>query len=323
MKKLLALTACGAFSMLSAGPNYQNAQTYQTDGNPSFQNAQSGYNYGNQQSYQGQQPNYQGQQYYQNQQPNYPGQQQNNQNQQPNNPNQPGNKGQQPGYGYNDKSFYQISHRSDADQNRDSDKRGSDRPDDQRVRDQGKIAQSENGVKTAVSSPADEDLSKNVHDVLYGWLSSGNQNIAFEVNNGKVILTGVVNSREEKEKIEKEVKKINGVKSVDNKITILEPKKVAYYNPQRTNNTTAQVTSGDQKTKDYGALDSDKKLNAQIRDKLDKQLFDTVVIITANGVVTLAGSVENQKDFENTVKDIEQMEGVKKVNNKVSEKRQQ
>lgn len=171
----------------------------------------------------------------------------------------------------------------------------------------------------------DDELSKNVHDSLYGWISKRNNNIAFEVNDGVVTLTGFVESQEEKNKIEESVKNIRGVKQVDNKINVSEPKKMAYYQPKiiKTSNTLNAVKNSDQRTtKDYAALDSDKKINAQIRSKLNGRAFNAVVIITANGIVTLGGHVDNLEDFKTLVKDIEKMDGVKKVNNKVTEKKQ-
>lgn len=315
MKKIFMLAACSSFSLLSADSYYQypNGQPNQPAGGYNFQNTQQGNQYQNGPSNQPRgeynAPNTQPGSNY-GIQPNYQGQQQQNL------------QGQQQPYGYNDKSFYQISHTADTSNDEtqtgersdrfDERSRSDERPDEQRDRNERRLAQ-------ANSVPDDPEISKSVRDVLYGWFSSGNQNISFEVNEGTVTLSGVVDSREEKDKIENNIRKIKGIKQVKSNITVSEPKKVAYYQPQRMTNLSV---SDDQKTvKDYAALESDKKLNAQIRKKLDSQSFNDVVIITANGVVSLAGSVNNLKDFQVALKDIEKIDGVKKVNNKVTEKK--
>lgn len=167
---------------------------------------------------------------------------------------------------------------------------------------------------------SDQATSKRVYEALYGYISVGNQNIAFEINDGVITLTGHVNSQEDKDRIENDLKKIDGVKQINNKITVIDAKKFVYYQPKIVDNGST-VKNSSKLAKDYGALDKDKKINATIRDKLDSRGFTNVSIITANGVVTLTGTVNNSEEFEPFVIEIEKVEGVKKVNNKVSSRR--
>lgn len=171
-----------------------------------------------------------------------------------------------------------------------------------------------------VDDSSDRDLSKHVYEKLYGFISNGNQNIAFEVNEGVITLTGNVNSEEDKAKIENDLKKIDGVKEVNNKIKVTDSNKIAYYQPKIAD-TGPAVKSNTKSARDYAALDNDKKINAKIRDKLDNRGFAEVSIITANGVVTLGGFVNKSDEFVPVVLEIEKIEGVKKVNNKVSTKK--
>lgn len=167
---------------------------------------------------------------------------------------------------------------------------------------------------------SEHDVSKHIYETLYGYISAGNQNVAFEISNGVVTLTGYVNSQEEKDKIEKDLKKVDGVKEIINNIKVTDSAKVAYYQPQIAESGPA-VKSSAKLPKDYAALDNDKKINAKIRDKLDSRGFAEVSIITANGVVTLGGVVTNNDEFVPFVMEIEKIEGVKKVNNKVTSKK--
>lgn len=67
-------------------------------------------------------------------------------------------------------------------------------------------------------SDADLTLIKNIDDALEPIKEF--QNIAFDINDGAVVLTGIVDKQEDKTKAEDTVKKISGVKSVDNQITV-------------------------------------------------------------------------------------------------------
>lgn len=61
-----------------------------------------------------------------------------------------------------------------------------------------------------------------------GWFSNEFEKVSYDVNNGNVLLRGTVNSLDEKDKAEQNVKKIEGVKSVTNEITVTGKK--AYSN---------------------------------------------------------------------------------------------
>lgn len=301
MKKSLSFIALGSFSLLSADqyysnqPNQNQNQAYQGYTQPNYSGQP-----GQQVYYQDPQSNYNNQQYYQNQpqqQQNYNydnsqmnRNQQNQPNFQPNNPSNPSNQFS---------PSQQLQQRPIA----------------------GNIQVNLHDDKSANAqqqSAGDDEISKNVQETIYGWFSSGNKNVAFEVNDGVVTLTGIVNSPEEKSKIEDSVKKIKGVKQVNNKINVNDTKKIAYYDPQSGTSTTKNAEK--KSPKDYAALENDKRINSEIRQKLDSNSLNSVVIITANGIVTLGGSVDNPEKVDDVISDIEKIEGVKKVNNKVTKK---
>lgn len=176
------------------------------------------------------------------------------------------------------------------------------------------------GAMSVSETASDQATSKRVYEALYGYISVGNQNIAFEINDGVITLTGHVNSQEDKDKIENDLKKIDGVKEINNKITVIDAKKFVYYQPKIVDNGTS-IKNSSKLSKDYGALDKDKKINAALREKLDGRGFTNVSIITANGVVTLTGTVNSSEEFDPFVNEIEKIDGVKKVNNKVSSRK--
>jgi osmotically-inducible protein OsmY len=74
------------------------------------------------------------------------------------------------------------------------------------------------GVQKNVS---DQDVTKKIQDTLgSGWFSKGYQNVSYDVNDGTVTLRGTVDTLDDKNKVEEEVKKIDGVKQVNNQIRV-------------------------------------------------------------------------------------------------------
>lgn len=179
----------------------------------------------------------------------------------------------------------------------------------------------------AVKAVSDEEIAKEVHEaVSSNWLSSGYPDVTFDVNNGTVNLRGFVKTAEEKTKLESAIKKIDGVKQVNNEISVGEAKtanngkKNAYF---ATSETKIQKT---EKTypQDTAATDADRQINSKLRSKLSGWFttgYETIVLNTSNGVVTITGFVEKTDDIQKINKDAKNIEGVKTVNNNVNVKK--
>jgi osmotically-inducible protein OsmY len=72
---------------------------------------------------------------------------------------------------------------------------------------------------------SDEDISKNIYNkIKSGWFTKGYDQVTVQVRNGMVTLMGNVNTWEDKDKVEKEVRKVDGVASINNQITVLNSK---------------------------------------------------------------------------------------------------
>lgn len=169
----------------------------------------------------------------------------------------------------------------------------------------------------------DDEIAKNVHSILAStWISNGYPNVTFDVKNGAVTFRGVVDAKEDKAKIEHSAKKIEGVVSVRNEISVGLPKsKVALNTNTKKNGATAVATSA--ASKDSAATESDRALNTKIRERLDKIAplgYETIVIATSNGVVTVTGNLERVQDMQKLSTEIRHVDGVKSVTNKVTAK---
>lgn len=67
---------------------------------------------------------------------------------------------------------------------------------------------------------SDQEIEKKIKSNLSSWFSNEYQNVSYDVNNGYVVLRGSVNTLEDKKKVEDAVRKIDGVKQINNQITV-------------------------------------------------------------------------------------------------------
>jgi len=189
----------------------------------------------------------------------------------------------------------------------------------------------------------DDEIAKNIHSILEGnWLTHGYPDVTFDVHNGTVNLRGVVDTREEKVKIENAVKSQEGVKGVHSEISVglnVSPAKkplalnsrndsmtTSPYSttPSSSSSSTASSTATNTTTKDSAITDKDRAINTKIRERLSKwspKGYETIVIATSNGVVTITGNVDRVEDIQKISHDAKYTEGVKSVTNQISVKK--
>jgi osmotically-inducible protein OsmY len=159
-----------------------------------------------------------------------------------------------------------------------------------------------NGATNANSTvQTDEKLTKDIKDkVSSGWFIQGYDQVIVNVKNGHVTLDGTVQTADDKIKVEKEVRNMDGVRSLTSNIKPVEAgKKVATTHPQDTASTSA-----------------DEQLNLKIRDQISGWIWDSydgVSLNTANGVVELRGQVNDLKNQQDLMNKIQDVEGVKSV----------
>ena len=134
-----------------------------------------------------------------------------------------------------------------------------------------------------------------------------NFDINTDVKNGKVVLTGKVNSELDKELAEELVLSLDGVSDVENSLTV--------------------VKSMDTKDKSKDMMDDDDNdlTDAKITTVITTRfLFDSEVggtdidVDTDNGIVTLNGSVESEAEKQLAVKIAKNAEDVRDVVDKLS-----
>ncbi len=151
---------------------------------------------------------------------------------------------------------------------------------------------------------SDQELAKQIHDKLNsGWFTKGFEQVNFQVHNGNVVLNGIVKNSDDKDKLEKEIRNIDGVRSLNSQIRVQE------------------LTSKDNEQKkmsqDRAASSADDQLNKKIRDNISGGwLWDSykeISLNTNNGVVTLEGTVDSPSDQQKLLNEIQKVDGVRMV----------
>lgn len=166
---------------------------------------------------------------------------------------------------------------------------------------------------------SDQDIRKEIQDTVgSGWFTEGYKNVSFDVNNGNVTLRGTVDTINDKNKVEDSVRKIDGVRQINNQINVSE---------RNSNNTYSDSDLQSSETKfpqDRAGNLQDRQINARIRDKLNNGWFskgyETLMIRTANGIVMISGTVDKPEDIQAINDDIQEIEGVRSVNNQLNVK---
>jgi osmotically-inducible protein OsmY len=153
------------------------------------------------------------------------------------------------------------------------------------------------------SQKSDPELTKEIRDkISSGWFTKGFDQVNVRVNDGSVTLDGQVKTYADKEKVEKEVRNIDGVKNLNSQITVSD----ANSKPEQK-----------QFPQDTYLVSADNQLNKKIRDNVSKgwlwNSYKEVRLNTSNGVVTLEGTVDSLKDQDKLINEIQKVEGVKAV----------
>ncbi len=153
---------------------------------------------------------------------------------------------------------------------------------------------------------SDQQLAQEVRDeIKAGWFSKGYDQVSIEVNNGVVAIKGSVPTWSDKAKLEKQIRNIDGVITLNSQLIVQEPM--------------SKSTMKDMHkfAQDTYATSADDQLNKKIRDNVSSgwvwDSYKDVSLNTANGVVTLKGTVASMDDQKKLMDGIQKIDGVKSV----------
>lgn len=168
---------------------------------------------------------------------------------------------------------------------------------------------------------ADEEINRKVKEALgAGWLTKGYPEVNSEVRMGIVTLRGTVDTIENKTKADEAVRKIAGVRGVNNQIAV-DPNYLKNGEPKDTYSKDVKTTEN-KYAQDAAATAEDKVLNAKIREKLASgwfsKGFDAIILRTSNGVVLITGAVDSNDDVQKVHEQVKNVDGVREVNNQLT-----
>lgn len=186
-----------------------------------------------------------------------------------------------------------------------------------------KMVDSRENMQERVS---DQMISKDVRDILSpGMMSKGYPNVRFEVRNGAIKLSGSVYSQEDKKNIEDKVRKINGIRNIDNQITLIDKETGYHEDSYDTESNSAIKEAKKNYPQDMANSEADKKLNTKIREKISDgwitQSYEEIILKTRNGIVVIQGVVDSKDDIDAINKKLKDVEGIKSVNNQLQIKK--
>jgi osmotically-inducible protein OsmY len=212
--------------------------------------------------------------------------------------------------------------------------------------------QSQTSDATRGAQVSDDALTAKIQNKIGSKYSQ----VTAQVSNGVVSLQGSVKTWEEKQQIENQIRNVNGVKGVNSQIVVEEsrggesqdknspqvqssqmPKDYqTAYNDQHswqyvgdnqpsTQTTERQAASSKDFPQDRASSAADEQLNKKIRDKVSKGWFSNsykeIALITNNGFVVLEGVVENPKEQEKLITELQKIPGVQGVRSNLSVKK--
>lgn len=161
------------------------------------------------------------------------------------------------------------------------------------------------------ASVSDIDLEKKIGDALKsGLFSRGYEQVHFQVQNGNVILSGNVQTNDDKIKVEDKVRSINGVRNVSNNINVINRDQKVSMGDRDYNRSMMETDS--KYMSDRYASQHDMEINKKIRDVITDK---NIQLYTNNGIVTLEGDVHSREDADKLVDKVKHVDGVKQVIN--------
>lgn len=180
----------------------------------------------------------------------------------------------------------------------------------------------DNKYNDRFNSPEDQKIAKKIRDKVSGWFSSyGDVNVA--VNNGNVTLKGTVKSESDKNELEKKVRNMDGVRSLNSQLVVTD-------RDAEDNDSGTETLKGDKIAREFpqdrAASPSDEQLNKKIREKISEGWFTNsyknIQLDTQNGEVTINGSVEKPKEELKLTDEIRKIQGVRNVKTHIQIKNQ-
>ena len=177
-----------------------------------------------------------------------------------------------------------------------------------------------NNVSDATSdqnTTTDKLLQQKIDDALKNnYLKKNYKEVNVRVYNGNVTLSGTVNTEQDRQDVESRVRGL-GVNSVNDQLQVTSTAQAdsngSNYNDQTVDSDTSNVA-------DKGTV-SDQDIQSQADDTLKnnyvKKNYDTVVVTVSNGIVTISGIVDSDKDRQDIRERLQKIKGIRNISDRL------
>ena len=164
---------------------------------------------------------------------------------------------------------------------------------------------------------SDKMLQQKVEDSLKNnYLKKNYSTVNARVYNGNVTLMGSVDSEQDRQDVENRIRSLKGVNNVNDQLQVGSSTQTSS-NDSYSRNETAEA---DSYAADQTANVSDQDLQKQAEDTLKnnyvKKNYDAILISVSNGIITVTGIVDSDKDREEIRQRLQKLRGAKNVDDR-------
>ncbi len=165
---------------------------------------------------------------------------------------------------------------------------------------------------------SDRLLQNKIEDALKNnYLKKNFTTVNTRVYNGNITLTGSVDSEQDRQDVEKRIRAIKGVGSINDQMQVGSSTETSYND---SDNSTADANDSGTDGSAMSASDQDLKKQADdtLKNNYVKKNYDTIVVTVSNGMVTISGMVDTDKDRQEIRDRLQKIKGIRNINDRLS-----
>lgn len=165
----------------------------------------------------------------------------------------------------------------------------------------------------ANKNTSDGILQQKVNDAIKNnYLKKNYKTVNARVYNGNVTLNGTVETEEDRQEVENRIRSL-GVNNINDQLQVSS----AYSGPSESKD----ISDREDETSPQTANVSDEDLQKQAEDTLKnnyvKKNYDTILVTVSNGVITITGIVDSDKDREEIRQRLQKLRGIRNIDDRV------
>jgi osmotically-inducible protein OsmY len=175
------------------------------------------------------------------------------------------------------------------------------------VSDAGTTVPNQNAADVLLQNKVDEALKNN-------YLKKNYTGVKAHVFNGNVTLSGAIETEQDRQEVENRIRSLKGVQKINDQLQIGEAYGSTSSNDSSTADADTSIASSDVSVSDQ---DLQKAVDDTLRNNYVKKNFDNVMAKVSNGVVTITGTIENEKDRQEITQRLRKIKGISNIDDRL------